>query len=129
PPELSPRAVSGGRHPSSPLARLPSISHGPTAPSAPPGGGSGPATNPSSPATDCLQYPPLFSLYRRPWHPWRPRGWKGSRGPEIARGAAAPAVTPQVPWNIWKRGNSKLFRDVFEELHITTSKIDDDLML
>uniref|UniRef100_A0A8R7USI3 Uncharacterized protein n=1 Tax=Triticum urartu TaxID=4572 RepID=A0A8R7USI3_TRIUA len=96
--------------------------------------GSGPATNPSSPATDCLQYPPLFSLYRRPWRPWRPQGWKGSRGPESARGAAALAVTPQedrsvVPWNIWKRGNSKLFWDVFEELHITTSKIDDDLTL
>ncbi|KAM3316966.1 hypothetical protein ACQJBY_034874 [Aegilops geniculata] len=31
-----------------------------------------------------------------------------------------------VLWNIWKRKNSKVSRDVFEELHITASKIADD---
>ena len=31
-------------------------------------------------------------------------------------------------WNIWKRRNSKLFWDVYEELHITSSKIVDDLI-
>ncbi|EMS57255.1 hypothetical protein TRIUR3_31545 [Triticum urartu] len=33
-----------------------------------------------------------------------------------------------VMWNIWKRRNSKLFWDVYEELHITASKIVDDLI-
>ena len=31
-----------------------------------------------------------------------------------------------VLWNIWKRKNSKVSRDVCEELHITASKIADD---
>ena len=31
-----------------------------------------------------------------------------------------------VLWNIWKRKNSKVSQDVFEELHITASKIADD---
>ena len=38
-------------------------------------------------------------------------------------------VLIMVLWNIWRRGNYKLFPDVSVELHITASKIADDLML
>ena len=34
-----------------------------------------------------------------------------------------------VLWNIWKHKNSKVSQDVFEELHITASKIADDWYL